>query len=396
LGGGKGLGGSRAEDGHSCVSRLFAPEPPNAFETHLQNARSSPPTHTKVECADFVLLNKTDLAPGGPDGDGIAQLGAIVASLNPLATVVACQHGKVRTPPRRAAPAPYPRACRAASFAPAARPVNFKPGRLDPARPRPALAPPCPPKVDLERVFGSSVHRVVAHLNTEGQHRGAVAAARAAAADEPGGPRGHGHGGEAGGSGHDHAHGEEGCGACAAEATAAAGPPHGADGHECGAACGEGGHGHGHGHGAHVGHGHSHGSHDHGGHGHGHGHSHGHGHGHGHKHKERAETRAAKRFGIRSFVYNRRRPFHPQRCAACGKGLSRRAQGPWQAERRGARFHIAPAPRRLALRATAPRARPDPTPHQTTGCASSCCGGCRSATTARCPPARRPRRATRP
>ncbi|PNW79229.1 hypothetical protein CHLRE_09g406983v5 [Chlamydomonas reinhardtii] len=42
------------------------------------------------------------------------------------------------------------------------------------------------------------------------------------------------------------------------------------------------------------------------------GHDHKHEHKHDHKH-ERGETRAASRFGIRNFVYSRRRPFHPQR-----------------------------------------------------------------------------------
>ncbi len=45
----------------------------------------------------------------------------------------------------------------------------------------------------------------------------------------------------------------------------------------------------------------------------GHDHDHKHHHHHHHKH-ERGETRAAQRFGIRNFVYSRRRPFHPQRC----------------------------------------------------------------------------------
>jgi hypothetical protein len=35
-------------------------------------------------------------------------------------------------------------------------------------------------QVPLEQVFGSNVQKVVAHLNIEGQHRGAVAAAKAA------------------------------------------------------------------------------------------------------------------------------------------------------------------------------------------------------------------------
>ncbi len=43
-------------------------------------------------------------------------------------------------------------------------------------------------------------------------------------------------------------------------------------------------------------------------------HDHGHGHHHHHhEHNERPATRAAQRFGIKSFVYCRRRPFHPQR-----------------------------------------------------------------------------------
>lgn len=220
----------------------------------------------QVECADFVLLNKADLSPGGPEGDGMVQLGAIVSSLNPLATVIACEHGKV----------------------------------------------------PLERVFGGNVHKVVAHLNTEGQHRGAVAAARQQAAEEERAVEGEG------GPGHDgHDGAEEGCAACEAEGEGGHHHHHHHDhdehdhydhGHECNESChhdgeghpgdagaGGGGHNHHHHQGVHVGH------------SHGHSHSHSHGHSHGHKHKERAETRAAKRFGIRSFVYNRRRPFHPQR-----------------------------------------------------------------------------------
>ncbi|GBF95172.1 hypothetical protein Rsub_07885 [Raphidocelis subcapitata] len=227
----------------------------------------------QVECADFVLLNKADLAPGGPEGDGIAQLGAIVASLNPLATVLACTHGKV----------------------------------------------------DLQRVFGGAATRptgVVAHLNTEGQHRGAVAAAKQAAAAAQGGD-GHGHphgeadgeGGaagcsacEAGEHGHDHSHkghSQEGHSHDHAH-EGHGGHAHGEEGHECGAACAHGheGGGEGGGGGGPAG--------DHPGARGGHSHHHHHHH-HGGGERERAETRAAKRFGIRSFVYNRRRPFHPQR-----------------------------------------------------------------------------------
>ena len=98
------------------------------------------------------------------------------------------------------------------------------------------------------------------------------------------------------------------------------------------------GHGHGHGHGhAETSHGHGHDDaagkqHEHG-HEHGHGHGHEHGHGHGdecgpgcgeeggvvHSHDDAAKAKAArhdKRFGITSFVYQRRRPFHPHRLMA--------------------------------------------------------------------------------
>lgn len=50
----------------------------------------------QVECADFNLLNKVDLLPGGLEGEALEQLTAIVSSLNPLATVIACQDAKVR------------------------------------------------------------------------------------------------------------------------------------------------------------------------------------------------------------------------------------------------------------------------------------------------------------
>jgi G3E family GTPase len=46
----------------------------------------------QVECADFVILNKTDLL----DDDKVQQLQTIIATLNPLATVITSQHGQVR------------------------------------------------------------------------------------------------------------------------------------------------------------------------------------------------------------------------------------------------------------------------------------------------------------
>merc|ERR1712078_559251 len=89
-------------------------------------------------------------------------------------------------------------------------------------------------------------------------------------------------------------------------------------------------HGHSHDHGHDHGHGHGH-SHDHG-HDHGHGHAHDHGHGHGHSHgpgedcaaceaeaKNRQDTTASLRFGIRSFVYNARKPFNADRLRAFSK-----------------------------------------------------------------------------
>ena len=151
---------------------------------------------------------------------------------------------------------------------------------------------------------------LVAHLNVEGQHRGAVAAARAAQSPPPAHKEGHGHGPGAGkvGHGHDHAAGN--------------GHKH-ADGHK---------HAHsdvdGHDHHAHEAGetkrakvaGDEHGceedhKHDEGcGHGHAHGHDHKHGHGHSHAAADRQETTAATQYGIRSFVYARRRPFHSTRC----------------------------------------------------------------------------------
>lgn len=49
----------------------------------------------QVECADFILLNKVDLLHGGAEGEALEQLSAIVSSLNPLATVIACEQAQV-------------------------------------------------------------------------------------------------------------------------------------------------------------------------------------------------------------------------------------------------------------------------------------------------------------
>lgn len=261
----------------------------------------------QVECADFVILNKIDqlvrntkkkeeeeeskrgeeegdkgaaaveeaagaagaagaTAPASEE-DALASLRAIVASLNPLAKISACERGRV----------------------------------------------------DIEAVFGREATGLVAKLNVEGQHRGAVAHATALAeAEKKKGEDGEGE--EGGGEG-------GGCAVCAAT---------GEDKKER-TSCG---HGHGdHHHHHHQGDGkekkepshHSHtNSHSHHEHSaecaakgctedHSHDHEHDHEHHHHHEHaapkpkKLRQETTAAARFGIRSFVYRRRRPFHPGR-----------------------------------------------------------------------------------
>ena len=226
----------------------------------------------QVECADFVILNKIDQLKSNAaalkkkkkesedkgasaaveeeevkkekeeeEEDALASLRAIVASLNPLAKISACERGRV----------------------------------------------------DLEAVFGREATGLVARLNVEGQHRGAVAHATALAEAEKRG----GEGGE----------GEGGCAVCAAT---------GDDKKEKGA------------HDSHHHHEKKESEHS-----HSHSDSHKHGaecaatgctegdhEGHHHHHHEahppkklRQETTAAARFGIRSFVYRRRRPFHPGR-----------------------------------------------------------------------------------
>ncbi|GFH32607.1 CobW C-terminal domain-containing protein, partial [Haematococcus lacustris] len=91
----------------------------------------------QVECSDYVILNKVDLmaagassAPGvvGAELQPLEQLVAVVGSLNPLATVIPCSQARV----------------------------------------------------PLDKVFGRHGASVVAKLNIEGQHRGAVAAVRSA------------------------------------------------------------------------------------------------------------------------------------------------------------------------------------------------------------------------
>jgi G3E family GTPase len=54
-----------------------------------------------------------------------------------------------------------------------------------------------------------------------------------------------------------------------------------------------------------------------------HDHNHDHGHSHDHKHTTETETTAKERFGITSFVYKRRRPFHPVRFSQVLQGLGK-------------------------------------------------------------------------
>jgi G3E family GTPase len=171
----------------------------------------------QVECADFIVLNKIDLL----DEPTLDSLGAIVSSLNPLARIVKAAHGEV-------------------------------------------------PVADL---LGPEATGLVAKLNVEGQHRGAVAAARSleqeVQEEKEEKEKEHDH------HGHNHKHEDGGCSKCDEE-----------------------GHDHAH-------HEHKHEHHD-------HDHKHEHHH-HKKTKKERQTTTAAARFGILSFVYLRRRPFHPQR-----------------------------------------------------------------------------------
>lgn len=76
----------------------------------------------QIECADFVLLNKCDML-----GEGVVDsLEAIMTSLNPLAKVFQCEHGRI----------------------------------------------------EIDDILGPEVTALVSTLNTESHHRGSVAAAK--------------------------------------------------------------------------------------------------------------------------------------------------------------------------------------------------------------------------
>lgn len=156
-------------------------------------------------------------------------------------------------------------------------------------------------RLPLETVLGSAVHGGIATLDEEQEHhklidhvkQGQEARKKEAEAS-------HSHGHTEASHGHGHGHDD---------------------------ACKDTGHEHGHEHGHDNGHDHAHQEHGHSEHGHSeNGHSddcsvckegggdHAHDHAHGHEHShEKAGAREAKRFGITSFCYQRRRPFHPAR-----------------------------------------------------------------------------------
>lgn len=216
----------------------------------------------QVECADCIVLNKIDMLSPPSLVDSLA---AIVTSLNPLADVHRCEQGKI----------------------------------------------------DIEKLFGSAAKEgLLASLTTEGQHRGAVIAAKKHQEEEKEEKEGdeckdkgctdpeHHHHEHKHDHHHHHKHEHE---------------------HECkDEGCKDPEHHH---HEDHHHEDHHHESkHDH------HHHDHKHEHEHEckdegcndpehHHHdqddkkeqKDRQATTAAKRFGITSFVYSRRLPFHPQR-----------------------------------------------------------------------------------
>jgi hypothetical protein len=72
---------------------------PLQLPDHLPPPLPPRPPRPQIECADFVILNKTDMLPADASGsraEALGQLMAIVSSLNPLATVMPAQQSKVR------------------------------------------------------------------------------------------------------------------------------------------------------------------------------------------------------------------------------------------------------------------------------------------------------------
>jgi G3E family GTPase len=233
----------------------------------------------QVECADVVLLNKTDLVATQNNRD---LLDSLIRSLNTTATVQACTKGVV------------------------------------------TLTDILPTKEESASSSESSGNKDggVGTWSLEEEHSAAMRAVKRQKVEH--GHKDHDHGHHDKEEHHDHDHGEHG---------------HGGD-HEHGHK--EHGHKeHGHKEHGHKEHGHheKEGHHEHGDehaheHEHGkvadcddcqtgkHGHSHGgHGHGHGHGEQDKPQARHAKRFGILSFPYCQRRPFNEARLAQVCMGL---------------------------------------------------------------------------
>ena len=183
----------------------------------------------QVECADVVILNKIDMLPSADTADSLA---AIIASLNALARVHRCEQGQV----------------------------------------------------PIEELFGTEAQEgLLANLNIEAQHRGAVAAAKAVQDGEE----------EAEKKGRHEEHKED-CKQCDNGDEHHHHHHHDDDDHKEDCKQCDNGDEHHHHH-------------------HHHPHHHHHENENEHKKKNRQATTAAARFGISSFVYSRRRPFHPQR-----------------------------------------------------------------------------------
>jgi G3E family GTPase len=234
----------------------------------------------QVEVADYILLNKADTVDDGKK----EQLHAIVSALNPGADIITCTYGKV----------------------------------------------------DLDVVLGCQREKWVADADDEDDFRVSVRAAAEAqktavatgvadkaVAAEASASHGHAHSHESGAHSHDACQDEE-CtdashGHSHGEKATAHSHDHGAEPAGCADdECADPSHGHGN---AELSHGHAH-SHE------AHSHeavaasacadpectdeSHSHGHAHAHSH-DSADLSPQDKFGISSFVYSRRKPFHPER-----------------------------------------------------------------------------------
>lgn len=234
----------------------------------------------QIECADVLVVNKTDLISSPEELDLLKET---IMTLAPLATVLTSERGAV----------------------------------------------------PLESVLAAAKSGGVAMLNEEEEHHKLIEHVKKAHAERK--EQSHDHAGHEHGhaehSGHEHGHakhsGHEHGHAKHSGHENESGHNHGHDkDHDHGKhdhEHQESSHQHGHGH-EHVddcstckengtkeeGHDHSHGNVHSNGHDHSHGHKHSHEHEHSHAHKK-GESRETKRFGITSFCYQRRRPFHPAR-----------------------------------------------------------------------------------